>query len=121
MSALPEQRTYPDITVVCGTPLFDEYGDTLLNPTLIVEILSPATESYDRGKKFQHYRTLDSLQEYVLIAQDSYRIEHFVRQAGGRWLFSDATQPKSLIELPSIGCILRLAEVYEEVTFGEVS
>ena len=73
--------TYSDISVVCGDPQFeDDQSDTLLNPTVIIEVLSPSTETYDWGKKFQHYRTLASLREYLLIAQDSHRVEHYVRQ-----------------------------------------
>jgi Uma2 family endonuclease len=79
---------------------------------VIIEVLSPSTEGHDRGRKFQDYRTLASLREYVLIAQDSPRIEHFLRQDNGTWLFSDAS-----IELPSIGCTLALADVYRKVTF----
>jgi Uma2 family endonuclease len=110
--------TYPDISVVCGTPQFEDgERDTLLNPTLIVEFLSPSTESYDRGKKFQHCRTVESLQEYVLIAQDSRRIEHYVRQADGQWLFADTDQSDASLDLPSIGCTLLIADVYEKVEF----
>src|SRR5262245_54040660 len=68
---------YPDISVACDTPQFED-DDTLLNPILIVEVLSSSTENYDRGKKFQHYRTIASFREYLLISQDSYRIEHYV-------------------------------------------
>ena len=108
--------TYPDISVVCGTPQFeDDQRDTLLNPTLLVEVLSPSTESYDRGRKFQHYRTLESLQEYLLIAQDSSRIEHYTRQPNGQWLLADFSQPEASLELTSIGCALLLADVYEKV------
>ncbi len=68
--------TYPDVTVVCGTPQFDDKEfDTLLNPTVIIEVLSPSTEKYDRGKKFEHYRSIPSLREYVLIAQDEMRVQ----------------------------------------------
>jgi Uma2 family endonuclease len=110
--------TYPDVTVVCGEPQFDEdeVPDTLLNPTVLIEVLSPSTESYDRGKKFQHYRTLESLQEYLLISQESARIEHYVRQ-GEQWLFSDAYRLEDVVKLPSIDCSLALADVYEKVTF----
>jgi Uma2 family endonuclease len=112
--------TYPDISVVCGTPQFeDAVLDTLLNPIVIIEVLSPSTERYDRGRKFQHYRTLPSLQEYVLIAQDSYRIEHFARQPNDEWLFSDATELNASVELPSIQCQLALVDVYENVTFED--
>jgi Uma2 family endonuclease len=109
---------YPDVSVVCGTPQFTgDTPDTLANPTLIVEVLSPSTESYDRGTKSQHYRELDSLQEYLLIAQDSYRVEHYIRQQDGPWLLKDAVGIDAALELASIGCTLSLADVYEKVTF----
>jgi Uma2 family endonuclease len=112
--------TYPDISVVCGEPQFeDEVLDTLLNPVVIIGVLSPSTERYDRGKKFQHYRTLGSLQEYVLIAQDSYRIERYLRQPNDEWLFSDITEMDSTLELTSIQSQLVLADVYEKVTFED--
>lgn len=111
--------TYPDISVVCGeAQLADTHLDTLINPLLIVEVLSPSTELYDRGRKFQHYRHIESLREYVLIAQDAPRIERFVRQ-GDVWQFSDAVGLDASLELPSIGCTLALADVYEQVTFEE--
>jgi Uma2 family endonuclease len=109
--------TYPDLSIVCGDPQFDEDGDNLLNPTVLIEVLSPTTESYDRGKKFQHYRTLASLQEYVLIGQDSPRIERYTRQPDNQWLLADAAGLEARIELVSIGCTLALADVYEKVTF----
>jgi Uma2 family endonuclease len=111
--------TYPDISVVCGEARFaDAALDTLVNPTLIIEILSPSAERYDRGRKFQDYRLLASLQEYVLIAQDSPRIERFVRQGDVRWELTDVSGPDASTALTSIGCTLTLAEVYEQVTFG---
>src|SRR5258708_8707069 len=110
--------TYPDISVVCGEPQFeDEQQDTLLNPNFIVEVLSPSTETYDRGKKFQHYRTLEALQEYLLIAQDSYRVEHYVRQADNQWLLSDVSRTDATLTLPSIQCELLVADLYENVGF----
>jgi Uma2 family endonuclease len=112
--------TYPDISVVCGDPQFaDDEFDTLLNPTVLIEVLSPSTERYDRGRKFQHYRELPSLREYVLIAQDSPRIERYLRQKDGVWQFTDAKEPEASLELTSIGCTLALAEVYEQVDFTE--
>ena len=108
--------TYPDLTVVCGPPQFrDERRDTLLNPKVIIEVLSPSTESHDRGRKFQHYRTIASLDEYVLIAQGTPRIEHFVRQTNDLWLFSEAIGLDTTLTLPTIDCTLPLAEVYQEV------
>src|SRR5215207_1381136 len=112
--------TYPDLSVVCGTREYeDAQADTLLNPTLIIEVLLPSTERYDRGDKFQHYRTLDSLQEYVLISMSSYRIERYLRQSDGQWLLTDAVGLEAALELASIGCTLRLAEVYEKAAIEE--
>lgn len=111
--------TYPDVVVVCGEPVFeDEHVDTLLNPTLIMEVLSESTESYDRGKKFGHYQTINSLVEYLLIAQDEYRIEQFVKQPDGHWLYSDARSPEGSLELASIQCVLTLKEVYDKVALS---
>ncbi len=107
---------YPDVVVVCGEPQFeDEHLDTLLNPTVIVEVLSESTERYDRGKKFSLYRTVESLAEYVLVAQDEYRIEKYAKRADGRWLLSDYRAPEDVVELGSVGCALALREVYEKV------
>jgi Uma2 family endonuclease len=108
--------TYPDIVIVCDQRRFDDNEkDTLLNPTIIIEVLSPSTSAYDRGAKFAHYRKLDSLSEYIMIAQDQYHIEHFVRQPNDQWLFSEATKLEDTILLPSVGCQLALADVYDEV------
>src|SRR2546423_11056778 len=82
--------TYPDAVVVCGEPkLEDDFFDTLLNPALIVEVLSTSTESHDRGQKFSDYRTVESLAEYLLVAQEEYRVEQYVKQSDGRWLLTD--------------------------------
>jgi len=108
--------TYPDVTIVCGKAQFDDVErDTLLNPTVIVEILSKSTENYDRGKKFQNYRTLESLTEYVLIAQDAVHIEHYVRQSDNQWLLSEAKDLSAVVELPTIQCTLALIDVYDKV------
>ena len=108
--------TYPDVTVVCGAAQFeDNQQDTLLNPTLIVEVLSESTEAYDRGGKFAHYRKLASLLEYVLITQTKPHVEHYVRQPDSRWLLSEADNVHDTIHLPSIDCDLALAEVYYKV------
>jgi Uma2 family endonuclease len=108
---------YPDVTVVCGRPEFeDERHDILLNPMLIVEVLSPSNEAYDRGAKFREYRTLDSLQEYLLISQDKPLIERYVRQEQTLfWTFSEVAGLDERLELSSIACELMLAEVYENV------
>jgi Uma2 family endonuclease len=108
--------TYPDVTVVCGAAQFeDNQQDTLLNPTLIVEVLSESTEAYDRGGKFAHYRKLASLVEYVLITQTKPHIEHYVRQPDNRWLLAEADSLHDALHLPSIDCHLALAEVYDKV------
>ncbi|MBL8152651.1 MAG: Uma2 family endonuclease [Anaerolineae bacterium] len=109
--------TYPDVTIVCGTPeLEDSHLDTLLNPTVLIEVLSPSTEAYDRGKKFEHYQRIASLQEYLLVAQDEPRIEQFIRQPQG-WAYREAAGLDAEIALPTIGCTLSLKEVYQKVSF----
>jgi Uma2 family endonuclease len=111
--------TYPDVVVVCGEPkLEDDYLDTLLNPTLLVEILSPSTERYDRIAKSGYYRTLESLAEYLLVAQEEYRIEQYAKQSDGRWLFSDIRLLEGAVELQSIGCSLALRDVYDKVSIN---
>lgn len=108
--------TYPDVVVVCEEPLFDDdQKDTLLNPTLLVEVLSKSTASYDRGEKFEHYRTLNTLLEYVVIAQDKYHVEHYVRQPDKQWLLSETNNLQDTIQLPAIDCDLALADVYDKV------
>ncbi|HHW76237.1 MAG TPA: Uma2 family endonuclease [Xanthomonadaceae bacterium] len=112
--------TYPDAVVVCGEPRFeDRHLDTLLNPTVIIEVLSDSTEAYDRGDKFAHYRTLESLTDYLLVAQDKPRIEHYSRQPDGRWLYSAADGRGARAEIAAIGCVLPLAEVYDRVEFPD--
>ncbi len=112
--------TYPDVVVVCGEPKFqDNVFDTLLNPTLLIEVLSETTESYDRGKKFQHYRSIESLQEYVLVSQDEARIEKYVKRGDGFWLLSEAVGLDSEIEFASIECRISLAEVYDKIDFSD--
>ena len=114
--------TYPDVIVVCGYPEFsDDQFDTIVNPIVIIEVLSPSTESYDRGKKFQDYRTLKSLQEYLLISQDKPLIERYLRSDHGEWIFGDAQGLEASLTLTSIDCILRLSDVYRKVDFSETS
>jgi Uma2 family endonuclease len=112
-------NTYPDISVVCGEPIFagDEF-DTIINPILIIEILSPSTEAYDRGEKFQHYREIETLKDYLLISQDKARIERYSKQKDGAWLLIDAIGLDTSIVIPSIACTLALADVYENIEFG---
>ncbi|MGI8469823.1 MAG: Uma2 family endonuclease [Pyrinomonadaceae bacterium] len=111
--------TYPDLVVVCGEPKFqDNIFDTLLNPILLIEVFSDSTESYDRGKKFQHYRSIESLQEYALVSQDEARIEKYVKRGDGFWLLSEAVGLDSEIEFSSIEHRITLVEVYDKIDFS---
>jgi Uma2 family endonuclease len=108
--------TYPDVMVICGGPEFaDDRTDTVVNPILIVEVLSESTQAYDRGKKFEQYRTLPSLREYLLVAQDAPRIEQWIRQPDDNWLRADASGRDASIQLASIDCVLPLAEIYDKI------
>lgn len=111
--------TYPDVSVVCGQALFlDDEVDTLLNPTMLAEVLSPSTEGYDRGEKFDHYKAIESLREYVLIAQDRILVERFVRQAGV-WLRTEYSDIGETLVLESIGCAIPLREIYARVDLAD--
>ena len=111
-----QRYVYPDASVVCGDSRFeDEHEDSLDNPTLIIEILSPSTERYDRGKKFQAYQKIASFQEYLLIAQDIIMIEHFTRQSNTLWTFDVITDRAATITLTAIQCTLRVEDIYEKV------
>ena len=108
--------TYPDVVVVCSEPrLLDDHFDTLLNPTLLVEVLSPSTEAYDRGRKFDNFQSIESLQEYLLVSADRIHADLFTRQADGGWLLTSASRLEDTLTLQSIGCHLSLADVYEKV------
>jgi len=108
--------TYPDLVVVCGAPqLTDAYNDTLVNPTLVAEILSPSTENYDRGNKAKLYREIPSLRELLLISQDCFDVELYQRRDDGSWSLFDAVGLDASVHLTSIDCTLRLAELYENV------
>jgi Uma2 family endonuclease len=108
--------TYPDVAVVCGEPMFDdEQRDTLLNPTVLVEVLSKSTASYDRGEKFEHYRKIKSLAEYLVTAQNKYHVERYARQPDDQWLLSETDDPQQTIRLSSIECDLALANIYDKV------
>lgn len=108
--------TYPDVVVVCGEPKIErKRGENLLNPTVLIEVLSPSTEAFDRSEKAKQYRTIDSLQELVLISQDKPGVELYARQASGSWLISEITNLEAVLKLNSIECALDLADVYEKV------
>lgn len=107
---------YPDVVVVCRQVEFAPgRRDTLLNPTVIVEVLSASTEDYDRGRKFFYYRQLESLTDYLLVSQSEMAVEHYSRQPNGLWVLTDMSGPDSTVRLDSIGCELRLVDVYDRV------
>ena len=111
--------TYPDASVVCGGPQFeDEKRDTLLNPIVIFEVLSPSTADYDRGTKFELYRGLESLREYIVVAQEHPFIERHVRQADDSWLLTEVRGIDQSLTIEAIGCTLPLGEIYRGITFG---
>ena len=111
--------TYPDVSVVCGEIQVDaEDRDAIINPRVIFEVLSKSTESYDRGKKFDLYRQLDSLQEYILVAQDEPLVERFVRQEDGDWRLTVLKGQEAILKFQTLACALPLSEIYEDVTFG---
>jgi Uma2 family endonuclease len=108
---------YPDIIVVCGEPqMRDSKRDVLLNPIVIIEVLSNSTELFDRTTKWSGYQTIPSLKEYLLVSQYTRKIEHYVRQHGDEWQYQEFTQADTVIALPSIDCTLALADVYAKVT-----
>ncbi|HSF23676.1 MAG TPA: Uma2 family endonuclease [Blastocatellia bacterium] len=111
--------SYADLVVVCGEPQFhDEYRDVLLNPTVIIEVLSPSTEAFDRGEKWLRYQTwLASLTHYVLVTQARPQLEHYLRQPTGEWLYSLVKEIESSLHLSAVDCTLRLAEVYDRIVF----
>lgn len=110
--------TYPDVIVICEPPKFsDEQKDTLLNPVLIIEVLSDSTGDYDRGGKFEQYRTIESFQEYLLIAQDRPHVEHYVRQPDKSWVLHETNRLEDTIHLKSVPCSLSLSEIYNKIDF----
>jgi Uma2 family endonuclease len=110
--------TYPDIMVVCGEPEFaDGRTDTLLNPTLVIEVLSPSTEGYDRGLKFAQYRRIESLEEYALVSQTEPRVEVFRRQEGGHWLLSEFVGLEAVAHFNSVDAGVSLARIYNRIVF----
>ena len=112
--------TYPDVVATCDDPRFDDnHIDTLLNPKIIVEVLSPSTELWDRGKKFDHYRSIPSLREYVMIAQDHVHVEKFAINADGQWALSDYRTLDDVLVLDSISCQIKLSDIYARIDFSE--
>lgn len=116
----PSDYTYPDVVVVCGEAEFEDAEvDTLLNPTVIVEVLSKSTEKRDRVEKFADYRGIPSLKEYILISQDKLHVERYVRAANQEWTLTDTNRPEGKIVIASLGCELFLKDVYERVAFPQ--
>jgi Uma2 family endonuclease len=110
--------SYPDIMVICDKVQFtDDQQDTVVNPLLIIEVLSPSTRDYDRGLKFEMYRKIDSLREYLTVSQDSPHVEHWTRADHNHWELMEVEDPTATLELPSIGCILPLSEIYDKVVW----
>jgi Uma2 family endonuclease len=115
----PRRYVYPDLVVACGEAEFeDDELDVLLNPILVVEVLSASTESFDRTTKRAWYRRIESLREYVLVAQDSPHVERYVKRDEG-WMLTDTEGLEATVRLESIGCELPLSEIYDRVTFGQ--
>ncbi len=107
---------YPDVVALCEAPQFsDEHKDNLMNPALVVEVLSESSEIYDRGRKFELYRQLPSVQEYLLVAQDRCHIEQYQRQANGQWLLSEFKAMEAELVLTSVNVTLRVEDVYDKV------
>jgi Uma2 family endonuclease len=111
--------SYPDGVIVCGEPLFhDAYRDVLLNPRVILEVLSPSTEALDRGLKFLRYQTWNpTLSDYVLVSQEAPIIEHFIRRDDGSWSYYVYQELEQQVSIASVGCTLRLADIYDRIVF----
>jgi Uma2 family endonuclease len=108
--------TYPDVSVACLEEQFDDAeNDTLLNPAVVIEILSESTEAYDRGKKFEHYQLIPSLTDYLLISQEPYRVEQYVRRGDREWTYSEYRDATDVVIITVIGCELALKDIYAKV------
>lgn len=110
---------YADLSALCGEAKFEEIGgvDALVNPSLVVEVLSPSTEAYDRGDKFTHYKSIPGFSEYLLVAQHRPHVTHFAKQPEGSWTYNEYNDLEAVLKLSSLGCELGMAEVYENVAF----
>jgi Uma2 family endonuclease len=110
---------YPDVSAFCGEPQFlDGQLDTLLNPSLIVEVVSPSTEAYDRGRKFEFYQAIEVLRDYLLLASDRMHGDLYTRQSDGTWVRRSFSAPEDVIRIASIDCALKLADIYEKADFS---
>ncbi len=112
---------YPDVVALCGdTELEDEQFDTLLNPSVIIEVLSTYTQSYDKGKKMTLYQNIPTIQDYVLVAQEECRIEHYQRQNQNQWLLTVLTEPEHTLNLQSVNVQIALSDVYDKVILEHI-
>ena len=116
--SMPPYR-YPDLSVVCEAPQFEEIGglDVLTNPILIIEVLSTSTEAYDRGDKFTYYKSITSFREYLLIAQHRPHVTHYVKQEDGRWSYKELNEINATVDMQMVHCELPLMDVYRGVEF----
>jgi Uma2 family endonuclease len=115
-----EKYTYPDLSIACGNIEFDDDSiPSLLNPVVVIEILSESTEAYDRGKKFTHYRLIPSLREYVLVSQDHCQVETYMRRDVGRWIYSSSESLEDKIKIESVDCEISLSEIYRWIEFED--
>ena len=111
--------TYPDVSIVCGSPVLeDDHNDTLMNPTVIIEVLSPSTEAYDRGQKFGYYRQIPSLREYVLVAQHQPAIDHFLRNENEDWVIRNGCERiDQVLKLQTLELQIPLRRIYHKIDF----
>lgn len=108
--------TYPDVVIACADEMFDdEEMDTLLNPVVIVEVLSDSTEAYDRGRKFEQYQLIESLAEYLLVSQEPYRVEQYARRGRREWNYSEYRDAGDVVPIAAAGCMMPLKDVYLKV------
>ena len=115
-----DRYRYPDVTVFCGDPAYHEgRTDTITNPALLVEVSSPDSGLLDHGEKLDEYLKLDSLQAYIIVAQDTVRVERYVRRDDGQWLYTSVSDMDGTVEVPSLGLMLSVADIYRKVRWDE--
>lgn len=112
--------TYPDVVVSCGKLKFhQDRSDTIINPLLLVEVLSESTQNYDRGQKFFLYRAIESLKDYVLVDQYQFQVEHFSKEEDGRWVLTECNKAEDILSIPRIDFRISLKDIYDRVEFSE--
>ncbi len=115
------QYTYPDVMLIQGKPIYLENTTaTVINPRLVVEVLSKSTGNYDRGEKFDYYRSIPELQEYILIDQSCYHVMQYVKTNQGQWLLTDYTKAEDIVKLGSVDLVLTLNDIYDRVNFADI-